>query len=491
LLPLAALAWLVSTTLVHAQPRLARHGAQSTTPPPSIDEFLARCPTIEEVAAVNQNFTLIFDADPTHAEPLACTQAGLSVNLTRFQKRVYQGLIAMQKIQFDAPLPWTSLPLSEWFRIAVGGIHFRSDVDGSSCCEAGGLITVMTANSRADDHSCLTAGSDPDPKIWINSQVGCGVESFIALLAHEARHNEGYGHTCASNDNTINEMGAWAVEYYTLSFLADHTWNYLRPIDGRPTTTYRDYMRGAAHDICSTRFCLVGCPKFIHLKYGLQAVLGNINLSNGASIDSFNSFNGPWGAPCRECPDGVNIAGAGNLQAAGTVEQDRTVVIKGTVQTNTRPETEAIAPPDGATNLGDYSLGRDQSAVLPAGDYVADTLTMTDSAHLTAQGGVRIWVRRTVSLGGRAMLDSQSGSARDLWLIAMPGMRQADLSDQVQFTGVLYAPETPVNVRGACNLSGSLTGAEVVISGATQLHFDEDLIGGSLMEPLPVPPRSR
>src|SRR5262249_11828003 len=178
--------------------------AQGTIPfpPPSVDQFLAHCPTIEEVAAVNQNFALIFDADPTQTEPLPCTQQGSSVPLTRFQTRVYQTLIAVQKIQFGAPMPWTSLPWSKWFRPTVGGIHFRSDVQLSSCCEPGGIIIVKTAATRAEDNSCLMGGSDPDPKIWINSQVGCGMESFVALLTHEARHWQGYGHTCGSDDNT-------------------------------------------------------------------------------------------------------------------------------------------------------------------------------------------------------------------------------------------------------------------------------------------------
>jgi hypothetical protein len=484
LFSLVAAVSVVCASALDAQPRLAPHSEKSTSPSSSIDQFLAHCPTIEEVAAVNQNFALIFDADPTSTEPLACTQAGLSVDLTRFQKRVYQALIAMQKIQYDRPLPWTSLPLSEWFRVTVGGIHFRSDVTNSSCCEAGGIITVMTGSTRADDHSCLMAGSDPDPKIWINSQVGCGMESFIALLTHEARHGEGLSHTCAANDNTISEMGAWAVEYYTYLFLANHTGNYLRPIDGRPTTTYRDYMRGSAQYICSTRFCIAGCPEIVKLSKALVAT-ADIDLGSGLSIDSFNSFNGPWGARCAECPGGVNIGGAGDVQAGGAVTQDRSVRIRGTVQANVRPERESIPLPDGARNLGHYSLGRAQSAVLPAGNYVADSLTMADSARLTADGPVRIWVRQHVRLSDQAVLETQSQSARDLWLIALPGMRQADLSGQVQFTGVLYGPDTPINVAGPCEISGALAGSGIVISRASHVHFDEDLIAGSPMEEPP------
>jgi hypothetical protein len=55
------------------------------------------------------------------------------------------------------------------------------------------------------------------------------VRWLAALFIHEARHNEGYGHTCTTgpragqNDNTIAELGAWGVEYYFTLWLGTHT----------------------------------------------------------------------------------------------------------------------------------------------------------------------------------------------------------------------------------------------------------------------------
>src|SRR5262249_60252234 len=132
-----------------------------------------------------------------------------------------------------------------------------------------------------------------------------------------------------------------------------------------------------------------------------------------------------------------------------------------------------------------------QSAVLPAGNYVADTFTMSGSARLTAKGAVRIWIRRELNLTGHPVLSASSQRTSDLWLIATPEVRRADLNGQPQFNGVLYAPSTPIQISGSCNISGALIGSEIVMSGANELHFDENLIEGSLMQPLPVPPRSR
>jgi hypothetical protein len=42
---------------------------------------------------------------------------------------------------------------------------------------------------------------------------------IAATLLHEARHAEGYDHTCGGNDRTFNEMGAWAVNALALELL--------------------------------------------------------------------------------------------------------------------------------------------------------------------------------------------------------------------------------------------------------------------------------
>jgi hypothetical protein len=236
--------------------------------PATIDELLAVCPTADEVAHVDQDLKLIFDADPTRGEPLACTAAGGSVDLTLFQKRAYHALLAMQHIPFDAPLPWTPLPLYDWFRTTVRGVHFRSDVSGSYCCEDGPLIVVQTGADRAHDNSCELAGS---ASRWGEGTSGCGLDGLMTLLVHEARHVESGMHTCDTNDQTLDEMGAWAVQYWLERWLADHAGTYLQPVDGRPIDTYRVSARNGAHDVCSLNICAQGCPD-----EGLGAISGTV-----------------------------------------------------------------------------------------------------------------------------------------------------------------------------------------------------------------------
>lgn len=240
-----------------SQPPTVATPPPSPRPPLAVDQFLASCPTADEIRSVDADLLLVFDADPTREEPPACTASNGSADLTLFEKRVYQALLVMRYLQFDAPLPWTSLPLYDWLRATVSGIRFRSDVANSFCCEGGGLIVIATAASRSEDRSCLLAGGTPR---WVSANFPCGMDAFIAIVAHEARHNERKPHTCNPNDRTIDELGAWAVNYYMFRWFSEHTGSQLTPIDGRPSESYyRDRARDNARAICS-RFCEQACP---------------------------------------------------------------------------------------------------------------------------------------------------------------------------------------------------------------------------------------
>ncbi len=49
-----------------------------------------------------------------------------------------------------------------------------------------------------------------NPAVTPNTQI---VETMVSMLIHEARHLQGFRHTCANNnDRTIEEAGAYAVQ---------------------------------------------------------------------------------------------------------------------------------------------------------------------------------------------------------------------------------------------------------------------------------------
>ena len=177
---------------------------------PTIADLLARCPTPAELASVDASVSITFTSDPS-AGTLVCTEAQGSRDLTHLQERAYQAALLFSWIKFDAPLPWTNLTLDAWFAQAIHGIDFRGDTSLSYCCEPGGVIVIQTQNLFV-----MTRTDDPY-RTWD------GVRSLAALYVHEARHNEGFPHTCGTRDNTIAELGAWGVQFYFQLWLGEHS----------------------------------------------------------------------------------------------------------------------------------------------------------------------------------------------------------------------------------------------------------------------------
>ncbi len=177
------------------------------TAAPTIDALFARCPTAAEIAEVSQAVTLAFETDPT-AGTLVCKASDGSADLTALKKRAYQSILIMKHLSFDAPLPWTNKNLFNWFAGAITSIRFRSNITYSYCCEPANTINIAVAGNS---YLMLTGR-------WIDDSIGGGLMDTMVLFAHEARHNEGYPHTCANgqDDKTLGELGAWGVQYYLL-----------------------------------------------------------------------------------------------------------------------------------------------------------------------------------------------------------------------------------------------------------------------------------
>lgn len=158
------------------------------------------CATAAEIASVNADVSIAFESDPT-GPSLACEAAEDSADLTPLRKSIYDAILYMRQVRFDTPLPWTNESLYAWFVRSQRGIRVRNA--NSSCCDPPGVISI-SANLRDSRMSSI-----PGP---------------LAVLVHETRHAEGFPHTCRNvNDNTIDELGAWGVQYYLMVWLGTHT----------------------------------------------------------------------------------------------------------------------------------------------------------------------------------------------------------------------------------------------------------------------------
>lgn len=214
---------------------------------PLVDQMLAECPTAEQIAAIDADLSIAFESDPTASLGFACTSAEGSKDITHLQRRIYNILRVMQELQFDQPLPWTDQQLYQWFVSVIDGIRFRGDIEYRACCDPAGVINIQTGNMVANELDQ-----------WIVPATNNGLVHIMILFIHEARHNEGYAHTCTDgNDETLEEMGAWGVQYYTEMWLADHTTgDFLL----NPSHDNAEAMRSEASHILETRFCQPPTP---------------------------------------------------------------------------------------------------------------------------------------------------------------------------------------------------------------------------------------
>src|SRR5262245_42982310 len=216
-----------------------------------INAMAAACPPEAALKAIDHDLKLIFDHDPTRGTS-ACSAADGSRNLTVMQSRVYRALSVMRRLEFTEPLPWTKDPVYRWLTKSVHGVRFRADAVTSSCCGPDGIINVRSVVETTPDGRQfgfalgVTHGAAIDTDFRL-------LATFLQLLVHEARHNNGKPHTCGTKDKTIEEMGAWGSAYAFQRWIAEKTAPGLVPEPVRAS------LLRATDQICRFEICSGAC----------------------------------------------------------------------------------------------------------------------------------------------------------------------------------------------------------------------------------------
>jgi len=238
-----------SKSLLESTPTTEPAGANAPTPggeifPPTVDEVLVECPTAQEIVEIDSKIKMSFEADPT-AGQFVCTAAAGSADLTREQKNAYNAILIMKRLAFDAPLPWTDLPLYDWFTSTIRAIRFRSDIAAHTCCG-----DPPTINIKAELHAFY-------------SDRWTAVGGLTAIYIHEVRHTY-MAHRCGGRDNTIAEMGAYGVEALLYQWLAYHSdSDFLTMLSPGPTSDYREAARYNFYMMQKSSFCADPTPTML------------------------------------------------------------------------------------------------------------------------------------------------------------------------------------------------------------------------------------
>jgi len=204
-------------------------------------ELVASCPTAYEIQKIRSDFNIVFDDEIIENDiqaPWNCMDTG---DESSIMLSMYNSFRLFMCVPFDQSFPWALEydNLYEWMlSLDLVEIKFFMASEGQ--------------NSHAwPDHIAIIGNNMADPmyRDVINPQSGVGVINLAVLLIHEARHaGDNIMHNCGYKDSNLEYMGAWAVQYYLLNLLAEHSSDFF--------TAYEiEQFAWEAESLLETRFC--------------------------------------------------------------------------------------------------------------------------------------------------------------------------------------------------------------------------------------------
>jgi hypothetical protein len=180
-----------------------------------LDGRLTACPSQGEMDSVGDLPMTFFEPNPTG---LVCHKEEGSADLTAAHLLLYRSLLMMKTLQFDAPLPWTSKSLYGWFHDTIGLLSVRV-MDGTS--------------SQGGRNVDLYINAPKMPFTWPS------VETIIGGIVHETRHIEVGPHRCGTKDFRVDDLGAFGVHNFFLTFIGRHSDPNVIPVEYRPLALWR------------------------------------------------------------------------------------------------------------------------------------------------------------------------------------------------------------------------------------------------------------
>lgn len=265
----AHIVWRIST--LHPQPPITPASALSL-----VEEF-ATCPTATQKAAIDRDFIITFsdviDNDIWENYPYVCNvHTFTSTEPTRV--KVYNVIRFLKELEFNRPLPFTQ-DKSIYEYITTNSANRKLSVAVQFGCSlhssAYNFTTAFSGNfSRwypvlSDNKSECTQANPgaPDNEFVFNPLFAAD------LFVHEAQHAiTNRIHTGGNgNDRTIDEMGAWAAQFYFNAWIALYSTN----IDADTKQLAHDN----AEMILDTRFSESKCPQDLSLKEIVNIIVPN------------------------------------------------------------------------------------------------------------------------------------------------------------------------------------------------------------------------
>ena len=237
-----------------------------------------------------------------------------------------------------------------------------------------------------------------------------------------------------------------------------------------------------------------------------------VTLNSSSTTDSYNSELGPYSSATA----GQN----GDVCSCGDIELNSVSVVKGdahpgpdhTVILNNSSYVTGSTNPGGCPVLADIELGdiatnndngnipavtdkgkdpfemgpydlalsSSDSLTLPGGEYYFTSVDLSSGATLQVDGPTVIYVTGTFSVSNSNIINP--GQNPENLIIMASSAEVVQFNHNVDFYGVLYAPNAHVMNGSSVNFYGAVMGEEVTLSSSVAVHYDESLYGLALLK---------
>jgi len=245
-------------------------------------------------------------------------------------------------------------------------------------------------------------------------------------------------------------------------------------------------------------------------------------LLNNASTDSYNSSLGDYGGSNvssngnigTDSSDPNNITlgnnatvhGSASTGPNGTIQLSSNSAVTGSITHSNNVSMPSVTIPSDLSslpNLGSISVPSNGSSTISSGNYQYSSISLANNGTLTINGNVKlylssagsaitmdnncslvvssgsqltVYVNGTVNIANNSVLNNVTRIPADFLLYSTySGSNGVQISNNGDFYGAVYAPNTDILLGNNAQTFGSFIGKSVDLANNGDIHFDEAL----------------
>ncbi len=185
----------------------------------NFDEFIKECPTDDpNINQILTDFQIRIDGNLVNSFPCSGSYYPMTAAQYNDQIRWLQTLRILFYLDYGQSnhLPWTNLRIYDWLKSKIGGINIETGLNGGYCCVAYNGKQFITVGALKNNPFGNNAEIQDLYLAW-------SMNNF-ALLLHETRHLDGFGHSscCVAGSNRCDSQ----YDINNLSPYGMHIWWY-------------------------------------------------------------------------------------------------------------------------------------------------------------------------------------------------------------------------------------------------------------------------